>query len=116
MSFDLKLADRVRNYLSEITGIKIEEKKMFSGLAFMVNDKMCVNVSGENLMCRFDPDKQQEIEKKMGYLPMLMRGKELKGYCYVSPKGIQKGKDFEFWIELCLEFNSKAKSSKKKTK
>jgi hypothetical protein len=46
----------------------------------------------------------------------LMRGKELKGYCYVSPKGIQKGKDFEFWIELCLEFNSKAKSSKKKTK
>lgn len=116
MSFDLKLAERVRNYLSEIPGIKIEEKKMFSGLAFMVNGKMCVNVSGENLMCRFNPEKQQEVEKKAGYLPMVMRGKEYKGYCYVSPDGIQKKKDLEYWIELCLEFNSKAKASKKKKK
>ncbi len=116
MSFDLKLADRVRNYLSEIPGIKIEEKKMFRGLAFMIHDKMCVNVSGENLMCRFDPDKQQEVETKMGYLPMVMRGKELKGYCYVSPQGIKKEKDLAYWIELCLEFNVKAKSSKKKKK
>ncbi len=116
MSFDLKLADRVRNYLSEIPGLKIEEKKMFRGLAFMVNDKMCVNVSGANLMCRYDPEKQQEIEKKVGFLPMVMRGKEIKGYCYVSPDGIQKKIDLEHWIELCLEFNIRAKSSKKKKK
>ncbi|GAL87478.1 hypothetical protein MYP_4708 [Sporocytophaga myxococcoides] len=116
MSFDLKLADRVRNYLSEIPGLKIEEKKMFRGLAFMVNDKMCVNVSGENLMCRFDPEKQQEIKRKPGYLPMTMKDKEIKGYCYVNPDGIQKKKDLEYWIELCLEFNSKAKASKRKKK
>jgi len=116
MSFDQKLADRVRTYLSEVPGIKVEEKKMFKGLAFMANEKMCVNVSGENLMCRFDPAMQQEIETRVGYLPMIMRGKELKGYCYVSPQGIKKEKDLEYWIELSLEFNAKAKSSKKKTK
>ena len=54
MSYDTKLADRVREYLNEVADIQIEEKKMFSGLAFLVNEKMCVNVSGENLMCRFD--------------------------------------------------------------
>ncbi len=116
MSFDQILADRVRIYLSEVPGLKIEEKNMFRGLAFMINDKMCVNVSGENLMCRFDPERQKEIETKAGYLPMVMRGKELKGYCYVSPKGIKKEKDLAYWIDLCLEFNCKAKASKKKKK
>lgn len=55
MPYDEKLADRVRKYLKQIPRIQIEEKKMFGGLAFMVNGKMCINVSGENLMCRFDP-------------------------------------------------------------
>ena len=53
MAYDTKLADRIREYLAEIPNLKIEEKKMFRGLTFMVNGKMCINVSGENLMCRF---------------------------------------------------------------
>jgi hypothetical protein len=44
---------------------------------------------------------------------MLMKGKKHKGYCYVSPDGIQSENDFEYWITLCLSFNNKAKSSKK---
>lgn len=44
MAYDEKLANRVREYLKSFQDIKIEEKKMFGGLAFMVNDKMCVNV------------------------------------------------------------------------
>jgi hypothetical protein len=42
-----------------------------------------------------------------------MKGKELMGYCYVSPVGYKSKKDFEFWLQLCLDFNPKAKSSKK---
>jgi hypothetical protein len=55
MAYDLKLAERIREYLARLPNLKVEEKKMFSGLAFMVNGKMCVNVSGENMMCRVDP-------------------------------------------------------------
>ena len=113
MSYNPKLADRIREYLSNSPKLKIEEKKMFRGLAFMVNGKMCVNVSGENLMCRFDPDLQEGVAKKKGYQKMTMKGKELKGYCYVSPEGFKGKKDFEYWITLCLDFNEKAKSSKK---
>jgi hypothetical protein len=53
MAFNTTLANRIREHLSEFTELKVEEKKMFRGLTFMVNDKMCISVSGENLMCRF---------------------------------------------------------------
>jgi hypothetical protein len=88
--------------------LDVEEKKMFRGLAFMVNGKMCVNVSNDNLMCRFDPDQSQEVLSRKGFLPMIMKGKEYKGYCYVEPIGLKSKKDFEFWINLCIDFNHKA--------
>ena len=113
MTFDTKLADRIREYLLQFPNLKIEEKKMFRGLTFMINGKMCVSVSGENLMCRFDPDLTQKISEKTGFLAMKMRGKEFKGYCYVEPNGFKTKKDFEFWIKLCLDFNDRAKASKK---
>jgi TfoX/Sxy family transcriptional regulator of competence genes len=114
MAYDTKLADRIREYLALLPKLKIEEKKMFRGLAFMIHGKMCVNVSGENLMCRFDPELQEEVAEKKGYEPMIMKGKELKGYCYVNPSGLKTQKELEYWINLCLDFNKKAKASKKK--
>ena len=116
MACDTKLADRIREYLSAIPGIKIEEKKMFRGLTFMVDGKMCVCVSGENLMCRFDPALQDELEDKIGFQAMVMKDREYKGYCYVSPDGIKTKKNFEFWLSLCIDFNKTAKSSKKQKK
>ncbi len=113
MAYDSKLADRIRAYLLDFSDLKIEEKKMFQGLTFMVNNKMCVCVSRDNLMCRFDPVLQDELSNKVGYHSMVMRGREYKGYCYISPDGIKTKKNFEFWLNLCLDFNKKAKSSKK---
>ena len=116
MAYDTQLADRVREYLVQFPKLEIEEKKMFRGLAFLVNGKMCVNISGQNLMCRFDLTQTEELAEKTGFLPMIMKGKEYKGYCYVEPAGIKSKKDFEFWINLCLDFNDKAKISKKRKK
>jgi len=113
MAYDVLLADRIRLYLAEVPKVKVVEKTMFKGLAFLVNGKMCVNVSGENLMCRFDPNIGDQLITRKGYLPMVMRGKELKGYCYVRPEGFKAAKDFQFWLKVCLDFNPKAKASKK---
>ncbi len=112
MAYNIDLANRIAAYLIKFPNLKIEEKEMFSGLAFMVNGKMCINVSGENLMCRFDPKLIEVVAEKRGFLPMIMKGKQLKGYCYVDPIGFEGKKDFEYWIDLCLDFNPKAKSSK----
>ena len=114
MAFDIKLADRIREHLSEINELKVEEKKMFRGMTFMVNDKMCISVSGENLMCRFDPNLQEQVAEKIGFQTMIMKGKKFKGYCYVKPSGFKSKKDFNYWLDLCLDFNKRAKSSKKK--
>jgi TfoX/Sxy family transcriptional regulator of competence genes len=116
MAYDTALAARIRKYLEAFPKLKIEEKKMFRGITFMVNGKMCVNVSGENLMCRFDPDLQAEIARRKGFQPMKMKGREYKGYCYISPEGFKTKKDFEYWLGLCLEFNDKAKAAKRKRK
>lgn len=114
MAYGTNLADRVREYLAEIPRIDIEEKEMFNVLNFMVNGKTCVCVSGENLMLRFDPSRQEELSEKDGYETMLTKGKEYKGYCYINPNGFKDRKDFEFFLNLCLNYNKVAKSSKKR--
>ena len=89
MAYSITLADRIREYLAEIPNITVEEKTMFGGLAFLVNDKMCINIGEDVLMCRFDPERTEEIVERLGFLPVIMRGKELKGYCYVEKKKIE---------------------------
>jgi len=114
MAYDLQLAARVREYLAGYHDISTEEKKMFRGLTFMVNGKMCVAVSGTDLMCRFDPALQETVAGKKGFKQMLMKERIYNGYCYVSAEAIKAKKDFEYWIKLCLDFNEKAKASRKR--
>ena len=114
MAYSEKLAGRIRESLAALSNV--EEKEMFRGLTFMVDKKMCVSVSGEEMLCRFDPALQETVAEKNGFRPMLMKGRELKGYGYVSPEAIRLNKDFTYWVNLCLEFNSRAKAAKKKKK
>ena len=116
MAYNIELADRIRDFLATQSNLKIEEKKMFRGLTFMVNGKMCVSVSNDNLMCRFEPSLQDEVAERRGFQSMIMKGREYKGYCYVSDIGYKTKKDFEYWLHLCLDFNDKAKATKSKTK
>ncbi len=114
MAFSEQLATRVREKLATLEDLPVTEKKMFGGLAFMVNNKMCINVSGERLMCRFDANDSDTVSRRPGYAPMVMKNRTYQGYCYVEPEGFRSGKDFDFWINLCLDYNDKAKSSKKR--
>lgn len=113
MAYDIKLANSVREFLAAIPDITVQEKEMFAVLNFMVNNKTCVCISGEKLMLRFDPNRQEELAERYGYETMLMRGKEYKGYCYVHPEGFQNRKNFEYFLNLCLEYNKIAKATKK---
>ena len=114
MAYSEKLADSIREALVDIP--RVEEKKMFRGVTFMVNGKMCVCVSGDEMMCRFDPELQEIAAEKNGFRALIMKGRQYKGYGYISQEGIKSKKDFNYWINLCLEFNSKAKASKKRSK
>lgn len=112
MPYNEKTADRVRVALSHLT--KVEEKRMFRGLCFMVNGKMCVCVSGEELMCRVGPHVFSELAEKPGTRTMKRNGATIGSYLYVAEEGFKSKRDFDFWINACLAFNAEAKSSKVK--
>ena len=84
------------------------------GLTFMVNDTMCIGIIKDEMMCRIDPDMQEDALSKIGCRIMDFTGRPMKGYVMVDETGMKSKKDFDYWIGLCLEFNRKAKSSKKK--
>ncbi|MGZ3921264.1 MAG: TfoX/Sxy family protein [Bacteroidia bacterium] len=114
MAFDEKLADRIREALVNIP--KVEEKHMFGGVCFMVDGKMCVGVIKDDMMCRIDPTMDKIVLEKPGCRPMDFAKRPMKGYVYVDETGLKTKMQFDYWIGLCLDFNSKAKASKKKPK
>lgn len=113
MAYNQKLAERVREALQAEKDVR--EQKAFGGLMFMVNRKMCVNVSDNNLMCRYDTKDQEELSARKGFQPMIMKGRKMDGYCFVTPDGISTEKDFNFWIDTCLKYNKIVKSNKSKS-
>jgi len=114
MAYNEKLANRVREIIATTHNITAE-KKMFGGLCFMVNDKMCVGVESERLMIRLDPEVYEEEMEKEGCLPMDFTGKIMKGYVFVDAAVVNTKKQLDYWLQLALAYNAKAKSSKKKS-
>ena len=114
MAANEKLAQRVREALADVKNV--EEKKMFNGICFMVNDKMCVCVSKDELMCRVGPEIFEEALERNGTRTMVHNGKSMTGYVFASEVAYKSKKDFDFWIQSCLAFNKDAKSSKEKKK
>ena len=112
MAYDEKLADRIRERLLDLP--VIEEKEMMGGLTFMVNHKMCVGIIKDEMMCRIDPDMHDKVVEMTGCRTMDFTKRPMRGYILVEDIGMKTQKEFEYWINLALEFNPKAKSSKKK--
>jgi TfoX/Sxy family transcriptional regulator of competence genes len=112
MAYNEKLADRTRAFIS-LTHKNVEEKKMFGGLCFMVNDKMCVGIEQNRMMVRLDPAKYDEAMEQEGCKPMDFTGKVMKGYVFVDADVLNPKKKLEYWIKLALEYNAIAKASKK---
>ena len=112
MAYNQNLADRIREELAHISNV--EEKEMMGGLTFMVNDKMCIGIIKDEMMCRIDPEFHEAAIEMKGCRTMDFTKRPMKGYIMVDETGMKNKKDFSYWIKLSLEFNSKAKSSKKK--
>jgi len=113
MPYNEYLAERVRNALKENkSGFK--EKKMFGGVCYMVNDKMCVGIINEDLMVRIDPELQDKFLQEKGCRLMDFTKRPMKGYLYIEPVGVDMDEDLDKWVKRCLDFNPKAISSKKK--
>jgi len=114
MAYDEILANRVREILSPLR--KVEEKKMMGGFTFMVNDKMCVGILKDNLMVRIDPDIYEKVLEREDCREMDFTGRPMRGFVFVDPEGTKTKKDLNYWLGLALEYNKKARPSKRKKK
>lgn len=112
MAYDEYLAERITNVLQH-NHVSFIEKKMMGGLTFMVDDKMCVGVVKNTLMARIDPEFYEEALTKKGCREMNFTGRPMKGFVFVEPEGIDSDESLEYWIQLALDYNPKAKSSRK---
>lgn len=108
-------ADRIRTIL-EPRKLAMEEKKMFGGWCFMVDEKMLIGTYKGGIMARVDPEEVEQLLEREGANQMIHGGRPMKGYIMLDPDAYDMDSDLEFWVEKCLEFNPKAKSSKKKKK
>lgn len=121
MAYDEFLADRARQILKQKL-VPFEEKKMMGGLCFMVDNKMCFgmhidkNTASSLFMARVGADQYENALSKAHCMEMNFTGRSMKGYVFVGAEGIDSDKDLESWIQMCLDFNPLAKSSKKKSK
>ena len=119
MAYNESLANRTREIIAR-THDNIEEKKMFGGLCFMVDDKMLCGThidkkSGQNfLLCRIGEKAYESVIERNDCIPMEFTGKTMKGYVFVLEAGFKNKKDLSYWLQLCLDHNPVAKSSKRK--
>jgi len=113
MAYNEHLAERIELAL-KAAKVPFEARKMMGGMCYLVEDKMTVGIFKDQLMVRLDPEIYGESLKKKGAAEMDFTGRPMKGYLLISPEGIDLDADLDYWIGLALEFNPKAKSSKKK--
>ncbi|WP_298368016.1 TfoX/Sxy family protein [uncultured Lutibacter sp.] len=112
MAYNQHLADRINRCLTD-KNVNFYEKKMFGGLCFMVEDKMCVGIIKNELMARIGTEKYAEALTKKGCKEMTFKGRPMKGYVYLDDDALDLDADLEYWIQKALDFNPFAKSSKK---
>lgn len=102
MAYDEELAARAKEIIEELA--ESREQKMFGGIAFMVNDHMCVGVMKDGLLIRLGGVGADAAVKNPLVRRMEMRGREMKNFLVVSPEGVQKEKDLRGWIKKAHEF------------
>jgi hypothetical protein len=102
MAYDEGLAHRIQEVLAEQPGLT--EKKMFGGIAFMIQGNMAVGVSGEELMVRVGADGFEEAVGQAFVRPFDMTGRPMKGWVLVAPKGHESDEDLQAWVQRGVDF------------
>jgi len=112
MAYNEQLAERIRQRLAFVP--KVQEVKMMGGLTFMCNGKMCVGILKDELMCRIDPAVHDSETSKPGVRTLDFTKRRMSGFILVEESAMKTKKDFDYWIDLALAFNKRAKAARKK--
>lgn len=113
MSYNETLAERIRKALANQKDVA--EKKMFGGLTFMVDDKMCCGVQKDDLMIRVSVEEYEKALFNPRARPMDFTGKPFPGFLYVAPTGCEADADLQAWVDMAVAYG-KSQPAKKATR
>ena len=115
MAYSAELELRIDKILTS-DKVMFESKKMMGGICYLVDGKMLAGIVDDKLMARIDPNDYEKAMTMKSCAEMDFTGKSMKGFVFVHPEGIETDTELSSWLRMCLEFNPKAKASKKKKK
>ncbi|MFG1935195.1 TfoX/Sxy family protein [Mycobacterium sp. NPDC048908] len=103
MAFDEDLADRIRELIATERGV--DEKRMFGGLAFLINGNMSVCASGRGgLMVRVPPEETEKLLGREHVEPMVMAGRETRGWVRASTDGVTTKRQLRSWVTRGVDY------------
>lgn len=104
MAYDEGLAFRIEEILRDKADL--DEKRMFGGIAWLVNGNVAVGVYEESLISRIGPEDYQSALSKPGVREFDITGRPMKGWIMASDDAINEDNDLKYWIQKGLEFGS----------
>lgn len=102
MAFDASLASRVRSVLRGRDAIT--ERKMFGGLAFMVDGKMFIGIRDSSLIARVGAERHDDALAMPSVRVMDFTGRPMGGYVYIDPPAIAADDELKAWVDWCVEY------------
>jgi TfoX/Sxy family transcriptional regulator of competence genes len=99
MAFDEVLAERIRELLADESDLT--EKKMFGGLAFLVDGNMAIAASGQGgALVRVDPGATDTIVNATNAEVAVMRGRAMPGWLRVDAADLRTKRQVAKWAVL----------------
>ena len=102
MAFDEVLAARIRDVLGGIDGLS--EKRMFGGIAFLLNGNMCCGVHGDDVILRVDPASAEDAVRKPHVRVFDMTGRPMKGWLLIGSDAVASDEELRAWIGMGVDF------------
>ena len=112
MAYDEELAVRIRQALRQRTDMT--ERKMFGGLSFLRDGRMCCGIVGNDLVVRVLDKEMSSVLQRVHVRPMDFTGKSLRGFVYVAPDAIATDGGLRDWIARGLAFTKHKVSTKRR--
>ena len=102
MVYDEALAQRVRTAL--LTMPRVDERKMFGGITFMVSNQMCCGVLKDELIVKVGTEGFDQLVAQPHVRAFDFTGRPIVGMVYVAPAGVASDEALQMWIDRGVEF------------
>src|SRR5437588_936393 len=104
MAFDERLAERIRGSLGRRKGLV--EKKMFGGIAFLLNGNMCVGIHKSDLIVRLAPEETDKALAQRHTRRFDLTGRPMKGWILVESAGLRTDAKLTKWVNGAATYAS----------